>query len=198
MIPTLITQRLALRAWRPEDLEAYQAMSADVEVMQFIGDGNPRSDAESAVSFERMMEGWRKHGFGIFAVEHLESGSLIGLCGVEQVDPAVQNALGAERAIEIGWRLDRSRWGEGFATEAARAAADWAFSAEANLDLARLLAIVQVNNDASIRIANRLGMTRERRTIVPGHQRWIDVFEVSRTSWLSPSENHTTATDTGT
>ncbi len=165
-------------------------MSADADVMKFIGDGVPRSPEQAASSFERMTEGWRKHGFGVFAVEHLETESLIGLCGLEQVDPSVQSALGAERAIEIGWRLDRERWGQGYATEAAAAAADWAFSQEANLDLARLLAIIQVKNSPSIRVAERLKMTHERRTIVPGHQQWIDVFELDRAGWTTPAGRH--------
>lgn len=185
MIPTLITQRLALRAWRPDDLERYQSMSADAEVMQYIGDGVPRTSDEAALSFERMIEAWRKHGFGVFAVEHLDTESLIGLCGLEQVDPGTQTALDADRAIEIGWRLDRRYWGQGYAVEAATAAADWAFSPESNLDLMQLLAIIQVKNDASIRVAERLRMERERRTIVPSYQRWIDVYALGRETWTS-------------
>ena len=160
-------------------------MSADPEVMRFIGDGQPRTSSDAEISFGRMNEAWRKRGFGIFAVEELETESLIGLCGLEPVDPTVAAAIDAEHATEIGWRLDRSCWGNGYATEAATAVTDWAFSADAALDLRRLLAIVQVKNTASIGVAERLHMVREQRTIVPGNQRWIDVFEVSRAAWTA-------------
>ncbi len=80
-------------------------------------------------------------------------------------------------AIEIGWRLSRSNWGKGFATEAAQACAHFAFN---QLELERLLGIYQIGNEASARVMEKLGMTDYRSTIDPSCGRPIQICELKR------------------
>ncbi len=174
-----MTQRLAVRPWRPEDLASYQELSADPNVMAYLGDGKPRTSREAHHSFDRMQASWQTNGFGTLAIEHLDDASFLGLCGLAPVE----NLSDLDAEVEIGWRLKSEHWGNGYATEACAAVIDWAFSGDVNIELSQLFAIVQVSNRSSIRVAERLGMQRERRTIVPGHQRWVDVFQIDAPTW---------------
>src|SRR5438034_6434206 len=117
---SLETERLVLRRWRDEDLDAYAAMNADPEVMRYIGDGHVQDRAEAAATLQRMRQHWDEHGFGRWAVERKDDGEVLGFAG-----------LGFPRFFpdlatipEIGWRLARLHWGKGYATEAATASRD--------------------------------------------------------------------------
>ncbi len=178
---TLTTKRLLLRHWQPSDLLPFQEMSADPEVMAFIGDGRPRSPEESAVNFQSISRGWETRPFGLFAVELLSDASFIGFCGLSEptfLPEVLPN-------IELGWRLRRSAWGQGLGSEAAQAVTDWAFE---TLMYDRLISVIHVDNVSSKRLAKGIGMSRERRTIVPKNSVWVDVFELERESWLDSDE----------
>jgi RimJ/RimL family protein N-acetyltransferase len=149
-------------------------INADPEVMRWIGDGSVLDAAASAAEIVAFEQVWQAHGVGRFAVEVRETGELTGFVGMA-IPADVPEVM---PAVEIGWRLGRAHWGRGFATEAAAAAARFAF-AEGRLD--RLLGIHVVGNDASARVMLKLGMRFERATTEPVYGRPIHVYEITRT-----------------
>jgi RimJ/RimL family protein N-acetyltransferase len=169
---TLTTSRLLLRHWREDDVPAMAVINADPEVMRWIGAGTPIDEDATAAGIARSEQHWETHGFGLFAVEIRATGRLAGFTGLNtpyflpEVLPAV----------EIGWRLGRQFWGQGIATEAARAALDFGF-ADRGLD--RIVSIHQVGNDASGRIMQKLRMQFDRE-ITDGHERRVRVYAINR------------------
>ena len=171
--PEITTARLLLRRWRPDDLDPYAAICADPEVMRFIRNGQLMSRAECAEAITGYEQAWERQGFGRFAVEHAATGRFIGFVALSIPDwlPEVMPA------VEIGWRLARDMWGQGLATEGARAVLKWGFE-EAGLE--RIISIVQVGNASSERITAKLGMTFESETIEPRSGRRVRVYEAIR------------------
>ncbi|MFD7576699.1 GNAT family N-acetyltransferase, partial [Streptomyces sp. NPDC059810] len=111
------TPRLILRRWSDDDLVPLAEINADHEVMRWIGDGSVLDLERTAEDIERYEEEWDEEGFGIFAVELIASGELIGFAGLSLPEflPEVMPD------VEIGWRLGRQFWGQGYASEAAHA-----------------------------------------------------------------------------
>ena len=162
------TARLLLRGWRDEDLDPLAALNADPEVMRYILDGSVRDRAQSAESLRRMTQDWQTHGFGLFAVEHRGTGTLLGWAGL-----AVPHFLPEVLpAVEIGWRLSRSAWGHGYATEAATAALRFAFDER---ELPRIISIRHRENTRSARVMEKLGLHHEFDTVVPLHDQPVAV-----------------------
>ncbi|MEU7298475.1 GNAT family N-acetyltransferase, partial [Streptomyces exfoliatus] len=116
------TPRLILRRWSDDDLVPLAEINADPEVMRWIGDGSVRDLEQTAEDIERYEEEWDEEGFGLFAVELIASGELIGFAGlsVPEFLPEVMPD------VEIGWRLGRPFWGQGYASEAAHAVLEFA------------------------------------------------------------------------
>ncbi|MFE6158318.1 GNAT family N-acetyltransferase [Streptomyces sp. NPDC056486] len=181
-MPLIQTPRLVLRRWRDADVAPMTLINSDPEVMRWIGDGSAHDGEEQTRStMARWEHGWETEGFGLFAVEVRATGELAGFTGlsVPHYLPEVMPA------VEIGWRLGRSFWGQGLATEAARAALDFGLT---DRGLERIVSIVQVGNDASERIMNKLGMRVERGTFDPhcGRALRIHSLDASATADLSP------------
>ncbi len=149
----LETERLVLREWRDDDLDGILAMNGDPEVMRFIGDGHVHDRAEAGDMLAGLRRGWGEHGFGRWAVERRSGRAFAGFCGVGflKVFPAL---LGEP---EIGWRLPRSLWGAGYATEAAIASRDDFFQ---TTSYDHLVSLSNPRNLASERIMAKLGMRR--------------------------------------
>ncbi|XVV14436.1 GNAT family N-acetyltransferase [Actinoplanes sp. CA-131856] len=139
---TLETERLVLREWRDDDLDALAAMNADPEVMRYIFDGAVLDREQSAERLRRIRGLWARRGFGLFAVEGRAEGVLLGWAGlsVPEFLPEVMPA------VEIGWRLARTHWGKGYATEAAAEALRFGFE-DCGLD--RVVSIRHVDNGRS-------------------------------------------------
>ena len=150
--PHLRTERLLLRGWREQDREPYAAINADPQVREFFPEllTRAQSDAQIAVFDEH----FAAHGFGMWALELRSSGELIGFAGM---DLATYDAHFAP-AIESGWRLARSAWGHGYASEAAREALRFGF---AELELEEIVACTTPANLRSRAVMERLGMTRD-------------------------------------
>lgn len=150
-VATLETERLRLRPWTATDREPFAALNADPEVVRWIGDGRALDTASSDQLVDRIEEHWRARGFGLWAVEERSSGAFVGFAGlaVPWFLPAVLPA------VEVGWRLARSVWGRGYATEAGAAALGHAFG---DLQLAEVIATIFPENLRSVRVAERLGM----------------------------------------
>jgi len=150
-VTELRTDRLLLRRWRESDLDPWAAMNADPEVREHFPGLLTR--AESAASIARFQADLDRRGFGWWALEVHETGEFIGFAGLDPVDDGLPFT-----GIEIGWRLARSAWGHGYATEAALAALDFGFGP---LDLSEILAVTTTTNVRSQAVMRRIGMTRD-------------------------------------
>jgi RimJ/RimL family protein N-acetyltransferase len=113
MTSELRTERLLLRQWRDEDLDVWAAMNADPEVRKFFPDLLTREQAAASLDYFRAKLAQR--GWGWWAVEVTATGEFIGMAGLDPVDEGLPF-----RGVEAGWRLVRTAWGKGYATEAAR------------------------------------------------------------------------------
>jgi RimJ/RimL family protein N-acetyltransferase len=142
-------------------------MSADPEVMRYLGSGRVLSQAESWSEVAVHIGHWALRGYGQWALERKEDGAAIGRAGL-------WNPPGWP-GLEIGWKLARPAWGQGYATEAGRAAIEWTWR---TLDAPELISLIQPGNAASIRVAERLGMRRLRETTVKGQK--AIVFGIER------------------
>jgi len=149
----LTTPRLVLRPWRDADRAPWAAMSADPEVMAFFE--APLTREESDAFVDRTVRGFAERGgWGWFAVEERAGGAFVGVAGLAPVLFQAQFTP----AVEIGWRLARSAWGQGYATEAARAAVAFAFD---ELGLDEVVALAVPSNARSLAVMRRLGMTHD-------------------------------------
>lgn len=169
----LRTARLLLRTWRPEDEAPMTAINRDPEVQRYLN--RPVSEAALAAFHGILVEHWERHGFGLFAVESREPadrGALLGFAGIAY--PTFLPEV-AQRP-EIGWRLARTAWGRGLATEAALAVRDHAFG---TLGLRELISIIHPDNTRSIRVAEKLGMARERQVWHAQLRRFVDVWALA-------------------
>ncbi|MBA3454431.1 MAG: GNAT family N-acetyltransferase [Deltaproteobacteria bacterium] len=145
----ITTPRLILRPWRDEDAAPFAALNADPAVMEQF----PAllTSAESAAMCERIRSQFTREPFGLWAVEVPGIAPFIGFTGLSR--PAWWPEV-----VEVGWRLAHAYWGEGYATEAARAALDWGFRSVA---LDEIVAFVVPSNVRSQRVMDRLGMKRD-------------------------------------
>jgi RimJ/RimL family protein N-acetyltransferase len=153
-VTTRFTDRLALRRWRVEDREPFAAINADPEVMRFIGTGTVLERGLSDELITRFQHEWETRGFGLWALSARDDPDerLLGFCGLT-VPMFLPSVL---PAVEVGWRLARGAWGRGYATEAAGAALAFGFEECA---IEEILAIVDPENERSLRVCARLGMT---------------------------------------
>jgi RimJ/RimL family protein N-acetyltransferase len=149
-IPVVETERLVLRAFRNDDLDAFAAMSADAEVMRYIGPGETVDRNGTWRSMAVFNGHWSLRGFGMWAIERKGDGTFIGRTGLHH--PPYWPDL------EAGWLLGRGAWGQGFAREAA--AAVLAF-ARRRLPARRLVSYIRPGNQRSVRVALALGATHE-------------------------------------
>lgn len=172
------TDRLLLRRWQASDVEPMSRINADPEVMRWIGSGAVVDAKRTQRAIERWEAEWDDRGFGLFAVEQRSTRELLGFTGLS-VPSFLPEVL---PAVEIGWRLSRAAWGQGLATEAARAVLAFAFGER---ELERVVSIAQVGNDASVRIMSKLGMRHERTTIDPTCGRPVEVHEICAEDWLT-------------
>jgi RimJ/RimL family protein N-acetyltransferase len=151
--PTLTTERLILRPWQESDLVPFAALNADARVMEFMPGTLDRAASDALVA--RAQAHFDRHGFGPWAVE-LRSGDapLIGFVGL--MAPSFQARF--TPCVEVGWRLAFAHWGQGYATEAARAALAFGFG---TAGLAEIVSFTSVGNARSRAVMERLGMIRD-------------------------------------
>jgi ribosomal-protein-alanine N-acetyltransferase len=148
----LRTERLLLRQWQERDLEPFAELNTDAEVMRYFPAMLTREQSDAlATAIRRAIE---KQGWGLWAVEVIDGPSFIGFVGLN--DPSFDAHF--TPAVEVGWRLAREHWGQGYAAEAARAALDFGFD---ELALDQIVAMIGLDNSRSQRVAERLGMTRD-------------------------------------
>jgi RimJ/RimL family protein N-acetyltransferase len=153
----LETERLRLRPFRGSDFESYAAIRADPEVMRHLGAGVPFDRGLSWRHLAFLLGHWQMRGYGMWAMEERATGTLVGWTGFAEPE--------GWPGFELAWTLARRFWGRGYATEGARAALGYAFTV---LGKDRVISLIRPENDASIRVAERLGERLEGRTVVIG------------------------------
>jgi RimJ/RimL family protein N-acetyltransferase len=147
-VKVLETSRLILREFRPEDVDALSLTLSDPETMRFYPAPFDRAGVENWI-FHNLVR-YKEHGHGLWAMLLKSSGELIGDCGL-----TVQPVDGTDE-VEIGYHVRRDLWGQGLATEAARACRDFGF---ARLPVERLISLIRPENLPSCRVAEKNGMT---------------------------------------
>lgn len=150
--PELRTPRLTLRRWRPADREPFAALNADPLVMEHFPRVLTREESDELV--DRIEAGFESRGFGLWAVDVRESGGFIGFVGLAV--PSFEAHF--TPAVEVGWRLARSAWGHGYATEGALAALEFGFG---TAGLEEIVSLTTPDNKRSWAVMERLGMRRE-------------------------------------
>ncbi len=152
----LQTPRLTLRHLVPEDLGALHALYRDPEIRQYFPEGT-RTLEETSQELE-----WFLHGhpqfpkLGLWAAVERSSGDFLGRCGLLPWE------IEGQHEVELACLIDKLRWGEGLATEAATAIVGYA---ESVLRLQRLVCLIVPGNAASVRVAQKAGMSFERELI---------------------------------
>jgi RimJ/RimL family protein N-acetyltransferase len=149
--PTLETERLVLRAFRHDDLDAHAATLADPEVMLHLG-GEPTSREDSWRKLMMAVGQWPLLGYGYWAVETKADGRMVGQAGLCDFERGLTPDISG--LPEMGWIFDRSVHGQGIAGEACRAVLDWAGVA---LAASPIWSIISPDNLPSITLAKRLG-----------------------------------------
>jgi RimJ/RimL family protein N-acetyltransferase len=146
----LETPRLTLRQFVESDLDALAAMYADAESMRFLGTGGTANRQETWRAIGSMLGHWLLRGYGMWAVEERSSGSMVGRVGF--IDPE------GWPGFELGWMIERSRRGRGYAPEAASVALRYARDV---LRKERVISLIRPQNVASIRVAEKIGQRHD-------------------------------------
>lgn len=171
---TLTTTRLRLEPFSDAHLPGLHAMNREPEVMRYIT-GKPETLEETRASIARVQARWAEWGYSWWALIEAAGGEVVGAGCIQHLGRARANPL------EIGWRLHPAHWGRGYAIEAARRMAAFAFD---DLHAPLLLAVRDPANAASGRVMDKLGMQPR-----PALERWYDfdcaVHEISRAAWLA-------------
>jgi RimJ/RimL family protein N-acetyltransferase len=167
-----VSERLVLRDYRPEDLPLYIELSADPEVMRYLG--GPRLAEYCERELAAISSEYAETGRGMLAVERKENGAFLGICG-----------LSVERwypdDLQIGWRFFQPSWGKGYATEAALVWRDHAFHHGAT----RLISISDVPNTRSHKVMQRLGMGLDHTATLSDDRETFEahVYVLTRRNW---------------
>jgi len=183
---TLETDRLILRQWKQEDWPLFAAINSDPVVMKYFP--NPLSETESNTIADKIHALITEQGWGFWAVEEKLSGLFTGFVGLNKVLPV----LPFYPAIEIGWHLARSSWGQGYATEAANTVLKFAFD---KLNVDEVCSFASVNNTRSIAVMQRLNMVNTQQNfehpVIPAGNllREHVLYKLTRGQWQSTKIN---------
>jgi RimJ/RimL family protein N-acetyltransferase len=175
------TERLILRGWRDEDLDPFAALNAHAEVMRYMPRTLSREESDSLAA--RIRAELASRGYGLWAVESPGEAPFLGFVGLSV--PAFEAPF--TPCVEVGWRLAWRFWGKGYASEAARGVLGHAFG---ELGMRELVSFTTVENAASRRVMERLGMRRDPRedfehpALPPGHPlRPHVLYRIARAEW---------------
>jgi RimJ/RimL family protein N-acetyltransferase len=145
------TERLRFREWRAEDIAPFAAMNADEKVMEFFPSAMTVEETENMI--KRFNDHFALHGFGLYAVETKADNQFIGFIGLA----VPRFEMYFTPCVEIGWRLTKESWGNGFATEGAKACLDLGFN---ELGLSEIYSFTSVHNHRSEKVMQRIGMQK--------------------------------------
>jgi RimJ/RimL family protein N-acetyltransferase len=169
----LTTDRLSLRTFRRDDLPHYAALNADPAVVEFLGGPLTREYSDEIAEWAN--ERWELERIGLLAVERRSDATFLGMCGVHHQESYPDD-------LEVGWRLAHDHWGQGYATEAARAWLDYAFGV---LGAPRVISITDHPNVRSLAVMHRLGMTFDHEGQVEGDGVTFDavIYSITANEW---------------
>ena len=163
------TPRLTLRWLTPKDVHGLARILGLPLVMRFSLHG-PYTMEQTAELIQKCRDNYQAKGYGVYGVVHNADQALIGSCGFfDQLIDGVDE-------VEIGYRLHPDYWGRGLATEAARAVRDFGFN---TLGFERLISVIEPENKASVRVAQKNGMRLEKETMFHGAVK-AGIYAVSR------------------
>jgi RimJ/RimL family protein N-acetyltransferase len=149
----LETERLLFRHLESEDLDDLFALYCQPEVRQYIPDA-PLTLAETQEEIEWFLNGHPKQPqLGLWATIHKETNRFIGRCGL------LPWTINGNMEVEVAYLLEKAYWGQGLGTEAAQAILDYAFDM---LQLPRLICLIESENVASVKVAEKIGMAFEK------------------------------------
>jgi len=168
----LETERLILRSFREEDVDAMAQLFTNPDFMRFsLGVFTER---KQTVAFIEKVIGWDRAGIpSQFAAVPKVEDAVVGYCGF-------YHHAELPEEVEIGYRLHPDYWNRGLITEAARAVRDHAF---ADLKLPRVISLIHVENIASRRVAEKNGMKVEKEIMFRGFPTLVHA--ISREEWLA-------------
>jgi RimJ/RimL family protein N-acetyltransferase len=175
----LRTARLLLRNWREEDRSPFARLNADPEVRAHLGGAVDRATSDGEFGRGRAMID--ALGYGFWALERLADGAFLGFCGIKPVSFEARFTP----AVEIGWRLAREYWGQGYASEAARISLEYGFE---TLGLAEIVSFTVPANLRSQAVMHRLGFRADGGFDHPklpegDALRWHLLFRLARAEW---------------
>ena len=181
--PELRSDRLVLRRWREDDREPFSRLNADPVVMEHFPDRLTREKSDQLV--DRIEADFEAQGYGLWAAEVPGVAPFIGFVGLN----IAKFEAHFTPALEVGWRLDRPYWGNGYASEGGRAALGFAFG---ELGVDEVVSFTNVQNERSRRVMERLGLQRDPRddfehpNLPEGHRiRSFVLYRIGRAAWGS-------------
>ncbi|MDB9702242.1 GNAT family N-acetyltransferase [Flavobacteriales bacterium] len=151
----LTTDRLILREFKPSDGEAMFHLNSDEEVLRYTGDKQFDSVKDAKKFFDNYPD-YEKNGFGRWAVVTKEDSEVIGWCGLKKHE---------DNKVDIGYRLFKNQWNNGFATEASIACLEYGFQV---FELEEIVANAAEENKASIRVMEKIGMEFQQKMTCEG------------------------------
>ena len=166
----LHTNRLIIREYTPNDFDSLFEILSDGETMKYY----PRPYNESGTQrwINWCLDSYRKHGFGLWALQLKDSGTFIGDCGI-----SMQNIDG-EVLPEIGYHINKSFWRQGYAKEACAAVKDWLFE---NTEFDCVYSYMNRENIASCATAAANGMTKVKEYY--DGEEFLCVYRITRDEW---------------
>lgn len=173
---TIETPRLILRPFTLDDAEASHAMSLDPEVMKFLGGVYEGTVEEHREMLRKAPMGdYEKYGFGRHAVIHKETGEYMGFTGLKYIEELDE--------VDIGYRIKRNFWRQGYAYESALPCLDFAFN---DLGLERVIALANPENEASTSLMKKLGLTYEKEVHI--YDEDAVYYALNKSDWIKMNE----------
>lgn len=147
------TERLLLRRLTPDDLDALFALYRDPEVRRYFPDGTLTYEETKAELDWIIDVYYGKYGWGLWATIHKPTGTFIGRCGL------LPWTIDGQSEVEVAYLIAKEYWGQGLGSEAAQAIVRYGFE---QVGLSRLICLIEEENQASQRVATKIGMAFER------------------------------------
>ncbi|MFB4165746.1 GNAT family N-acetyltransferase [Alteribacillus sp. JSM 102045] len=158
----LETQRLYLKKFTEEDMTPLHDIFSDSETMKYYS--APFSKQQTQNWIKRNQVRYQKDGYGLWAVCLKDSNECIGDCGL------VKQNMDGGKEVEIGYHINKKYWSKGFASEAAKACKDYGFDL---LNVNKLISIIDPKNIPSIKVAEKIGFTKEKEAFLFNKNHYI-------------------------
>jgi RimJ/RimL family protein N-acetyltransferase len=162
-----------LRRWTEDDRDAIVSIWTEPAVWEVLHPGQPTDHAATATRFDHHLDHWDEHGFGLYTIRERGDDAVLGWAGPTHPD----GVPGLEDEVEIGWTLALGGRGRGLATEAGAATAEVALTA---LELDEVISLIDPENQASLAVARRLGMTKRESAFNERFGIELDVYSLRR------------------